>query len=114
MPDSLSLVSVGATSSYDEADVLTASTQAMVYSAVLQVYINKSSPCHNNQPSACTKEDGTPNPAPLNVWIVSGPYIMVGISEIFASITSLEYAFTKVRFCPPVPRGACLKLFDPF
>ncbi|EDR15520.1 peptide/h+ symporter protein [Laccaria bicolor S238N-H82] len=68
---------------------------AMVYSAVLQVYINKTSPCHDNEPSACTKADGTPNPSPLNVWIVSGPYILVGLSEIFASITSLEYAFTK-------------------
>ncbi|KIJ93446.1 hypothetical protein K443DRAFT_397455 [Laccaria amethystina LaAM-08-1] len=68
---------------------------AMVYSAFLQAYINKISPCHNNQPSACTKEDGTPNLGPLNVWIVSGPYILFGISEIFASITFLEYAFTK-------------------
>ena len=39
--------------------------------------------------------DGFPNPAPINVWVVSGPYILVGIAEIFASITSLEYAFTK-------------------
>jgi POT family proton-dependent oligopeptide transporter len=39
--------------------------------------------------------DGYPLPAPISVWIVSGPYILVGIAEIFASITSLEYAFTK-------------------
>ncbi|KIN99379.1 hypothetical protein M404DRAFT_155176, partial [Pisolithus tinctorius Marx 270] len=33
--------------------------------------------------------------SPLNVWIQSGSYILVAISEILASITGLEYAFTK-------------------
>jgi len=68
---------------------------AMLYSAVLQKFIYDTSPCHDNQPSACEDADGFPNPAPINVWIVAGPYILVGIAEIFASITSLEYAFTK-------------------
>lgn len=68
---------------------------AMLYAAILQKFIYERSPCHDNQPSACLDKDGYNNPAPLNVWIVSGPYILVGIAEIFASITSLEYAFTK-------------------
>ena len=68
---------------------------AMLYSAILQKFVYEKSPCHDNQPSACVDADGFPNPAPINVWVVSGPYILVGISEIFASITSLEYAFTK-------------------
>ncbi|KAJ6537822.1 peptide/h+ symporter protein [Mycena capillaripes] len=68
---------------------------AMVYSAVLEKYLYDRSPCDNDQPSACTTASGEPNAAPLNVWIVSGPYILVAISEIFASITSLEYAYTK-------------------
>ncbi|KAF9552619.1 peptide transporter PTR2B [Agrocybe pediades] len=68
---------------------------AMLYSAVLQKYIYDRSPCHDNRPSECVKPDGTPNPSDLNVWIVAGPYILVGMSEIFTSITSLEYAFTK-------------------
>ncbi|KAF7346834.1 Peptide/h+ symporter protein [Mycena sanguinolenta] len=68
---------------------------AMVYSSVLEKYLYDLSPCHNHQPSACTTADGEPNAAPLNVWIVAGPYILVAISEIFASITSLEYAYTK-------------------
>jgi proton-dependent oligopeptide transporter, POT family len=29
------------------------------------------------------------------VWIQTGSYILIALSEIFASITSLEYAFTK-------------------
>jgi POT family proton-dependent oligopeptide transporter len=68
---------------------------AMVYASVLQSYINKRSPCHDGEPSACMNPDETQNPADINVWVVSGPYILVGIAEIFASITSLEYAFTK-------------------
>jgi POT family proton-dependent oligopeptide transporter len=68
---------------------------AMMYAGVLQHFIYKTSPCHDNLPSECVKEDETPNPTYINVWVVSGPYILVGISEIFASITSLEYAFTK-------------------
>ncbi|KAG8849940.1 hypothetical protein FRB91_009480 [Serendipita sp. 411] len=68
---------------------------AMVYAAVLQHFIYAKSPCHDNLPSECETPEEYPNPAPINVWVVSGPYILVGIAEIFASITSLEYAFTK-------------------
>ncbi|KAG2014148.1 peptide transporter PTR2B [Coprinopsis cinerea AmutBmut pab1-1] len=68
---------------------------AMVYASVLQHYINTGSPCDNNEPSACETEWGTPNPADISVWVVAGPYLLVGMSEIFASITSLEYAYTK-------------------
>jgi proton-dependent oligopeptide transporter, POT family len=70
---------------------------AMLYAAILQKFIYEKSPCHDNQPSACVTDDEEerPLPAPINVWVVAGPYILVGIAEIFASITSLEYAFTK-------------------
>ncbi|KAF7363143.1 Peptide/h+ symporter protein [Mycena venus] len=68
---------------------------AMVYAAVLEKYLYDRSPCSNHQPSACTTADHKPNAAPLNVWIVAGPYILVAISEVFALITSQEYAYTK-------------------
>ncbi|KAJ7650152.1 peptide/h+ symporter protein [Roridomyces roridus] len=68
---------------------------AMVYAAVLEYYLYKTSPCSNHLPSECTSADGNPNASPINVWVSSGPYILVGMSEIFASITSLEYAYTK-------------------
>lgn len=68
---------------------------AMIYAAVLQKYLYESSPCHDNLPSECEDADENPNPSPINVWVVAGPYILVALSEIFASITSLEYAFTK-------------------
>jgi len=69
----------------------------MVYASVLQHFIETTSPCHGGAPSECETDDvpPLPNPSPINVWVVSGPYILVGLAEIFASITSLEYAFTK-------------------
>ena len=93
---------------------------ALLYSAILQNFVYKESPCHDNHPSGvstftfellsvgvglqfsrvraeCLDAAGFPNPAPINVWVISGPYIIVSVSEIFTVITSLEYAFTKVR-----------------
>lgn len=67
----------------------------MVYAAVLEHYIYLKSPCQNDLPSECVDASDYPNPADINVWVVAGPYIFVGIGEVFASITSLEYAFTK-------------------
>ncbi|KAF9496293.1 peptide transporter PTR2A [Pleurotus eryngii] len=63
---------------------------AMIWAAVVQHYIYKTSPCGN-----FAADCKAPNVSPLNVWIQSGSYILVAFSEIFASITGLEYAFTK-------------------
>lgn len=63
-------------------------TLAMIWAAVTQHYIYTKSPCAN-QANDCEES------APINVWVQSGPYILVAFSEIFASITGLEYAFTK-------------------
>ncbi|PPQ93583.1 hypothetical protein CVT25_005463 [Psilocybe cyanescens] len=65
-------------------------TIAMIWAAVVQHYIYKTSPCGY---SAADCE--APNVSPLNVWIQTGSYIFIAISEILASITGLEYAFTK-------------------
>ncbi|KAH6905979.1 peptide transporter PTR2B [Coprinopsis sp. MPI-PUGE-AT-0042] len=84
---------------------------AMVYSSVLQSYIAKRSPCAGLvPPSECETADKEPNPAPINVWIVAGPYIMVGMAEIFSSVTSNEYAFTKA----PVRMKSVVTAFSQF
>jgi len=64
-------------------------TAGMIWAAVVQAYIYQTSPC------GFSASDPTCDVAPLNVWIQSGAYILVAISEIMASITSLEYAFSK-------------------
>jgi POT family proton-dependent oligopeptide transporter len=61
---------------------------AMVWACVIQVYIYRLGAC-GNQASGCDTK------APINVWAQTGAYILIAISEIFASITSLEYAFSK-------------------
>jgi POT family proton-dependent oligopeptide transporter len=61
---------------------------AMVYTTVIQYYIYKKGACGKFASDCHT-------PAPLNVWLQAPSYIIIGLSEIFASITGLEYAFTK-------------------
>jgi proton-dependent oligopeptide transporter, POT family len=68
---------------------------AMVWAAVIQAYIYKKSEC--GRYAAGTLADGeTPcAPVDINVWAQTGSYILIAISEILASITGLEYAFSK-------------------
>jgi len=61
---------------------------AMIWAGTIQVYIYKESPCGNQATSCATK----PN---INVWAQTGSYVLIAFSEIFASITSLEYGFSK-------------------
>ncbi|KAM0703015.1 hypothetical protein Q7P35_010447 [Cladosporium inversicolor] len=63
---------------------------AMISSTVMQYYIYKLSPCPGNHVAG----DATCK-APINVWVQAVPYCLVAFSEIFASITGLEYAFSK-------------------
>ncbi|KAH0843375.1 Peptide transporter PTR2 [Fonsecaea pedrosoi] len=67
---------------------------AMIWAAVVQFYIYKRSPC-GYQANSCFNDDGSVNPAPLNVWIQTGCYVLIALSEIFASITSLELSLSS-------------------
>lgn len=64
---------------------------SMIAATVTQHYIYKLGPC-GKFANKCAEDNIS---APINVWVQTVPYILGGISEIFASITSLEYAFTK-------------------
>ena len=66
-------------------------SMAMISATVIQYYIYKLGPC-GNQASTCGSNE---QPAPINVWVQSVPYVLIGFSEIFTSITGLEFAFTK-------------------
>jgi POT family proton-dependent oligopeptide transporter len=70
---------------------------SMVAAAVMQHYIYQMSPC-GNMASGKEMIDGEEvdcRPAPINVWAQSLPYILVGLAEIFANVTSYEYAYSK-------------------
>jgi len=82
-------------------------TAAMIWAAVVQHYIYKTSPC-GEYAGTCQDAEGNPLVSPLNVWIQTGSYVLLAFSEIFASITGLEYAFTKA---PRNMRSLVMSLF---
>lgn len=61
----------------------------MIWACVIQAYIYRYSTCGKNA------SDPTCDPTSINVWAQTGSYVLIAISEILASITALEYAFTK-------------------
>ncbi|KAH0833178.1 POT family-domain-containing protein [Lanmaoa asiatica] len=86
-------------------------TAAMIWAAVVQHYIYKAgcltNPC-GDYAGTCVDSQGNPLVSPLNVWIQTGSYVLIAFSEIFASITGLEYAFTKA---PKNMRSLVMSLF---
>lgn len=65
---------------------------SMISATVTQHYIYKKGPC-GKEANLCVEEYG--KYSDISVWVQAVTYVLGGISEIFASITSLEYAFTK-------------------
>lgn len=68
---------------------------SMVAAAVIQYYIYHIGSCGKHPSDGLTADTPTCTAAPINVWVQTIPYLLIAFSEIFASITGLEYAFTK-------------------
>lgn len=78
-------------------------TLSMVVAAIIQHYIYVYSPCGDHA-DGC--ELGKPEQ--MSVWIQTPAYVLIALSEIAASITGLEYAFTKA---PKNMRGLVTGVF---
>ncbi|PLB36751.1 putative MFS peptide transporter [Aspergillus candidus] len=65
---------------------------SMIAATVTQYYIYKLGDC-GKEANYCLDEHK--KYSPISVWVQALTYVLGGISEIFASVTSLEYAFTK-------------------
>ncbi|KAA8644902.1 hypothetical protein EYZ11_007492 [Aspergillus tanneri] len=65
---------------------------SMVAATLTQHYIYKLGDC-GKEANYCLDELN--KHSPISVWVQALTYVLGGISEIFASVTSMEYAFTK-------------------
>lgn len=78
----------------------------MAYAAITQHLIYAAAPCYN-APLACPAADET-TPNRIHVAVQTPAYFFIALSEIFASITGLEYAFTKA---PPSMKSFVMSIF---
>ena len=77
---------------------------AMAYAAFVQHLIYSSPPCYN-APLACNTSR---LPNQVHVAVQSPAYLFIAVSEIFAGITGLEYAYTKA---PPTLKSFVMSIF---
>lgn len=80
---------------------------AMAYAAGVQRYIYNQGPCFD-MPLVCPASDGGRLPNRAHVALQTPAYMLIGLAEIFASITGLEYAFTKA---PPSMKSLVTSVF---
>ncbi|RYP69898.1 hypothetical protein DL771_005841 [Monosporascus sp. 5C6A] len=81
-------------------------TMSMMVAAIIQHYIYMKSPCRATDGYGYV--DDCPAKPDLTVWIQTPAYVLIALSEIAASITGLEYAFTKA---PKNMRGLVTGVF---
>lgn len=72
-----------------------AGAAAMVWAAVVQARIYAASPCGTRAATGTLPGGAACPPVDISVWAQSGAYVLVALAEVLASITSLEYAFSK-------------------
>jgi POT family proton-dependent oligopeptide transporter len=71
-------------------------SMAMVYAAVIQHFIYSTGPCYDTPLcDADLDSNGVHQGNNIHIAAQTGAYMLIGVSEIFASVTGLEYAYTK-------------------
>ncbi|EWC43945.1 hypothetical protein DRE_01297 [Drechslerella stenobrocha 248] len=68
---------------------------AMAYAAIVQYLIYSSGPCYKAPLCPASEKNGVAQGNNVHIAVQMPAYILIGFAEILASVTGLEYAFTK-------------------